>query len=66
MRAPTARPPTNVTAKATDTSATEKAPVTAAATANWNVTTPDASLKSDSAERMASWRLVTATSRERA
>ena len=49
--APTAMPPTNSTRNVPAALASEKDPVTAAATANWNATTPDASFMSDSPER---------------
>ena len=45
---PTAMPPKNETTKETPASMSEKAPVVAAAMANWKDTTPDASLMSAS------------------
>ena len=49
-------PPKKLTTKSTEASRREKDPVTAAASANWNDTMPDASLMSDSPSRMLFWR----------
>lgn len=54
--APTAMPPKKSRAKDTAASAAEKAPVRAAAMANWKATTPDASLMSDSPASSVDWR----------
>ena len=55
---PIATPPTKSTVKDPAASTSENAPVTAAATENWNATTPDASLIKDSPERSVCWRWV--------
>ena len=59
---PNAMPPTKLTAKKVVASASEKAPVTAAAIANWNETTPDASFRSASPCRIAPSRLPSCAS----
>ena len=59
---PNAMPPTKLTAKEAVASARENAPVTAAAIANWNETTPEASFKSASPCRMAPSRLPSCAS----
>ena len=54
---PMAMPPKKLTKNVVAASSIEKVPVVSAATANWNDTTPDASLIKDSPDNRTSWRL---------